>query len=84
VGRFKDEDALVDENDDDDDNNETACTNDDAARWLIACLGDLHPKEFVKLAQASDHPCTKRKWMQSAQQPCGAMLVSGWRRNASS
>jgi hypothetical protein len=71
VRRFKEEDALVDENDDDDDNNETACTNDDAARWLIAHLGDSHPKEFVKSAQALDMPthqgkmdaeCTAAMW----------------------
>jgi hypothetical protein len=58
--RFKKEDALVDENDDDDDN-EIAHTNDDAARWLITCLGDSCPKEFVKSAQALDVPMHQGK-----------------------
>jgi hypothetical protein len=59
VRRFKKEDALVDENDDDEDN-EIAHTNDDAG-WLITCLGDSHPKELAKSAQASDVPVHQGK-----------------------
>jgi hypothetical protein len=52
---------LVDEHDDDAENDETACTDDDAARWLITCLGDCCPSEFVKSAQALDVPIHKGK-----------------------
>jgi hypothetical protein len=59
--RHKNEDLLVDECDDDAENDETACTDDDAARWLITCLGDCYPSEFVKSAQALDVPIHKGK-----------------------
>jgi hypothetical protein len=59
--RHNNEDLLVDEHDDDAENDETAHTDDDAARWLITCLGDCCPSEFVKSAQALDMPIHKGK-----------------------
>jgi hypothetical protein len=61
VRRCKNQDLVVDEHDDDAENDETACTDDDATRWLITYLGDCHPSEFVKSAQALDMPIHKGK-----------------------
>jgi hypothetical protein len=60
VRQHKKEDLLVDDRNDNDDD-EIACTNDDAARWLITYLGDFFPKEFVKSAQASHMPVHQGK-----------------------
>ena len=81
--------ALAGKNNDDngDSGNEVARAVDDAARWLIARLGDFFPKELVKSAQASDCGLlTKEKWTPSAPQPCGAialLLALAWPRSAS-
>jgi hypothetical protein len=56
--RHKNKDLLVDKHDDAE-NDEIACTDDDAARWLMTHLGDHHPSEFVKSAQALDTPIHK-------------------------
>jgi hypothetical protein len=63
-------------NDNDDSGNKMASADDDAAKWLIARLGDFFPKELVKSARASsDGPLTKEKWVPSAPQPRGAIML---------
>jgi hypothetical protein len=89
VRQHKKEDASVDDNNDDDkvDNNDhgnkIACTNDDAARWSSLTLAILIGKSLSSRPRHQACLLTKGKWMQSMQQPCGAMLVLGRQRNAS-
>jgi hypothetical protein len=88
--RCKTKDLLVGEDDEDDEDNEDdeddeiAHTNNDAARWLLAYLGEFFPAEFVKSAQALDMPVHRGKWMLRTRRPCGATPVWASRRSAKS
>jgi hypothetical protein len=75
IQKYKEEGLVADDERQEDDD-KFAYTDDDAARWLIACLGDCYPKEFVKSAKKhSTCQSTKGRWMLSTQLPCGVMLV---------
>jgi hypothetical protein len=73
--RHKHKDLLVYEHDDDAENEETACTDVDAARWLMTHLGDCHPSEFVNSAQASDMRLHKGKM--NAEHACAMWSDAG-------
>jgi hypothetical protein len=59
--RCKTKDLLVGDDDEDKEDDEIAHTNDDAARWLLTCLGGFFPAVFVKSAQALDMPVHRGK-----------------------
>jgi hypothetical protein len=51
VQKYKEEELAADHERQEEDDDKFAYTGDgDAARWLIAYLGDCYPKDFVKLA----------------------------------
>ena len=61
VQKYKEEELIADDEKQEEDDDEFAYTDDDDARWLMACLGDCYPKEFVKSAQALDMPIHQGK-----------------------